>query len=130
MAMVGTARDGLRNVQQTRREKASSGKKTQDTLHAVSAAALDMPGIAISYGSQRSNQSSQVDTTTERGSTLRAAGDLTLNATGGDLTVIGSALSVGGTAEKGTEEVKCHRALLPPATVARAAARSLGLNVV
>jgi filamentous hemagglutinin len=35
-------------VQQTRREKASSGKKAQDTLHALSAAALDMPGIAIS----------------------------------------------------------------------------------
>jgi filamentous hemagglutinin len=98
MAMVGTALDGYRNVRQTRREKASSGKKTQDTLHAVSAAALDMPGIAFSYGSQRSNQSSQVDTTTEQGSTLRAAGDLTLNATGGDLTVIGSALSAGGTA--------------------------------
>jgi filamentous hemagglutinin len=98
MAMVGTARDGLRNVQQTRREKAGSGKKAQDTLHALSAAGLDMPGIAFSYGSQRSDQSSQVDTTTERGSTLRAAGDLTLNATGGDLTVIGSALSAGGTA--------------------------------
>ncbi|MGP1666284.1 MAG: hemagglutinin repeat-containing protein, partial [Rhodanobacter sp.] len=98
MAMVGTALDGYRNVRQTRREKASSGKKTQDPLHAVSAAALDMPGIAISYGSQRSNQSSQVDTTTEQGSILRAAGDLTLNATGGDLTVIGSALSAGGTA--------------------------------
>ncbi|MGP1666882.1 MAG: hypothetical protein ACTS5I_13410, partial [Rhodanobacter sp.] len=39
-------------------------------------------GIAISYGSQCSNQSSQVDTTTERGSTLRAAGDLTLNRNG------------------------------------------------
>lgn len=92
------ALDGVRNVKQTRREEAGSGKKTKDTMDAIGAAGADMPSVAISYGSQRSNQSSQVDTTSERGSTLHAAGDLTLNATGGDLVVIGSALSAGGTA--------------------------------
>lgn len=98
MALVGTALDGVRNVKQTRREEAGSGKKTKDTMDAIGAAGADMPSVAISYGSQRSNQSSQVDTTSERGSTLHAGGDLTLNATGGDLVVIGSALSAGGTA--------------------------------
>lgn len=98
-----TALDGLRNVKQTRRESGGSGKKTKDTLDAIGAAGADMPRVAISYGSQRSNQSSQLDTRSERGSTLRAAGDLTLNATGGDLTVIGSALSAGGTATLAAE---------------------------
>ncbi|WP_202594243.1 hemagglutinin repeat-containing protein, partial [Frateuria defendens] len=104
VAMVNTPLDGFRNIQQNSHSGNGNQVKRWDSVaQAVGNTGLDAPGVAIGYGSHSASHAGTYDSVTQQGSSLRAAGDLSLTATGahnsgGDLSVIGSALSAGGTA--------------------------------
>ncbi|WP_321818699.1 MULTISPECIES: hemagglutinin repeat-containing protein [unclassified Paraburkholderia] len=109
VAITGTPLDTVKNL----RADASSGnafERGQNTLLEVGASAADTPGISVSYGRSSSSSTTDLSSVTNAGSTLRAGGNVTVNATGGavkdasgkaldgDITVTGSAISAGGTA--------------------------------
>ncbi|GAB2895439.1 hypothetical protein GCM10027093_33700 [Paraburkholderia jirisanensis] len=69
----------------------------------------DTPSISVSYGSSHSSSTTEISTLTNAGSTIRGGGNVSVTATGGavrdanglpidgDLSVIGSTISAGGT---------------------------------
>ncbi|MCC7633270.1 hemagglutinin repeat-containing protein [Stenotrophomonas rhizophila] len=96
--LTGTPVDTLRNLQQVSNGSGSSADKAGGYIKELGAAALTLPGINVGYGSSKSQGSVAVDTTTQRGSSLNAAGNVSIRATEGDITVVGSSIAAGGTA--------------------------------
>ncbi len=96
--LTGTPVDTLRNLQQVKDSDGSSADKASGYAKELGAAALTLPGINVGYGSSKSQGSVAVETTTQRGSSLNAAGNVTVRATEGDITVAGSSIAAGGTA--------------------------------
>ncbi|MBB3005271.1 filamentous hemagglutinin [Paraburkholderia tropica] len=109
VAVTGTPLDTVKNL----RADASSGNtfsRGQNTLEEIGASAADTPGISVSYGRSSSSSTTDLSSLTNAGSTLRAGGNVTVNATGGavkdaagnmldgDITVTGSSVSARGTA--------------------------------
>lgn len=98
VAITGTPIDTLRNLQQVKDSDGSGADKASGYAKELGAAALTLPGINVGYGSSKSQGSVAVETTTQRGSSLNAAGNVTVRATEGDITVAGSSIAAGGTA--------------------------------
>lgn len=96
--LTGTPVDTIRNLQQVSNSSGSDTDKTNGYLKEIGASLLTLPGINVGYGSSKSQGSVSVDTTTQRGSSLNAAGNITVRATEGDITVAGSSIAAGGTA--------------------------------
>jgi len=109
VAVTGTPFDTVRNL----KADASSGngfQRSQSVLNEIGASAADVPGISVSYGQSRSSSTTDMSSLTNSGSTVRGGGNVTVKATGGaqkdangnvvdgDIAVIGSAISAGGTA--------------------------------
>ncbi|MGZ2747200.1 hemagglutinin repeat-containing protein [Burkholderia stagnalis] len=109
LAVTGTPFDTVRNL----KANASSGngfQRGQSVLNEIGASAADVPGISVSYGQSRSSTTTDMSSLTNTGSTVRGGGNVTVKATGGaqkdasgnivdgDIAVIGSAISAGGTA--------------------------------
>lgn len=109
VAVTGTPYDTVRNL----KANASSGnafQRGQAVGNEIGASAADMPGISVSYGQSRSSSTTDMSSLTNSGSTVRGGGNVTVKATGGaqkdangnivdgDISVIGSAISAGGTA--------------------------------
>ncbi|TCW85647.1 cell surface protein [Burkholderia sp. SRS-46] len=108
VAVTGTPLDTVRNL----RANASSGnsfQRTQGVLNEIGASAFDVPSISVSYGSSRSSSTTDMSSLTNAGSAIRGGGNVSVTATGGavkdadgrpidgDLSVIGSTISAGGT---------------------------------
>jgi filamentous hemagglutinin len=110
MALTGTPLDTVRNLQRNDRDAPTQTDKTHGALNEIAAAGLSTPQLAIGYGKSQSQSDTVIDTTTQRGSSLTAVGNITLKATGngqtdangkpldGDITIIGSGITAGGTA--------------------------------
>ncbi len=98
VAITGTPIDTIRNLQQVKDSDGSGADKASGYAKELGAAALTLPGINVGYGSSKSQGSVAVETTTQRGSSLNAAGNVTVRATEGDITVAGSSIAAGGTA--------------------------------
>ena len=96
--LTGTPIDTIRNLQQVSDGSGSSADKAGGYIKEIGAASLTLPGINVGYGSSKSQGSVAVDTTTQRGSSLNAAGNVSIRATEGDITVAGSSIAAGGTA--------------------------------
>jgi filamentous hemagglutinin len=96
--LTGTPIDTLRNLQQVKDSDGSSADKANGYAKELGAAALTLPGINVGYGSSKSQGAVAVETTTQRGSSLNAAGNVSIRATEGDITVAGSSIAAGGTA--------------------------------
>lgn len=96
--LTGTPIDTIRNLQQVSNGSGSSAEKAGGYIKELGAASLTLPGINVGYGSSKSQGSVAVDTTTQRGSSLNAAGNVSIRATEGDITVAGSSIAAGGTA--------------------------------
>uniref|UniRef100_E1T9S0 Filamentous hemagglutinin family outer membrane protein n=1 Tax=Burkholderia sp. (strain CCGE1003) TaxID=640512 RepID=E1T9S0_BURSG len=109
VAVTGTPLDAARDL----KANASSGngfQRTQNVLNGIGASAADTPSIALSYGSSHSSSTTDISSLTNAGSTIRGGGNVSVSATGGavkdanglpidgDLSVIGSTISAGGTA--------------------------------
>lgn len=109
VAVTGTPYDTVRNL----KANASSGnafQRGQAVGNEIGASAADVPGISVSYGQSRSSSTTDMSSLTNFGSTVRGGGNVTVKATGGaqkdangnivdgDISVIGSAISAGGTA--------------------------------
>ncbi|WP_230948595.1 hemagglutinin repeat-containing protein [Burkholderia vietnamiensis] len=109
VAVTGTPYDTVRNL----KANASSGnafQRGQAVGNEIGASAADVPGISVSYGQSRSSSTTDMSSLTNLGSTVRGGGNVTVKATGGaqkdangnivdgDISVIGSAISAGGTA--------------------------------
>lgn len=109
VAVTGTPYDTVRNL----KANASSGnafQRGQAVGNEIGASAADVPGISVSYGQSRSSSTTDMSSLTNSGSTVRGGGNVTVKATGGaqkdangnivdgDVSVIGSAISAGGTA--------------------------------
>ncbi|WP_249172943.1 hemagglutinin repeat-containing protein [Burkholderia vietnamiensis] len=109
VAVTGTPYDTVRNL----KANASSGnafQRGQAVGNEIGASAADVPGISVSYGQSRSSSTTDMSSLTNSGSTVRGGGNVTVKATGGaqkdangnivdgDISVIGSAISAGGTA--------------------------------
>jgi len=97
-ALTGTPIDTIRNLQQVSNGSGSTADKAGGYIKELGAASLTLPGINVGYGSSKSQGSVAVDTTTQRGSSLNAAGNVSIRATEGDITVAGSSIAAGGTA--------------------------------
>ena len=108
MALTGTPLDTVRNM----RANASSGngfQRAQAVGNELGAGALSAPSVSLSYGSSKSSSTSDSSSMTYSGSTIRGGGNVSVIATGGavkdakgnaidgDLSVIGSTISAGGT---------------------------------
>ena len=108
MALTGTPLDTVRNM----RANASSGngfQRAQAVGNELGAGALSAPTVSLSYGSSKSSSTSDSASMTYSGSTIRGGGNVSVIATGGavrdakgnaidgDLSVIGSTISAGGT---------------------------------
>lgn len=96
--LTGTPIDTIRNLQQVSNGSGSTADKAGGYIKELGAASLTLPGINVGYGSSKSQGSVAVDTTTQRGSSLNAAGNVSIRATEGDITVAGSSIAAGGTA--------------------------------
>jgi len=96
--LTGTPIDTIRNLQQVSNGSGSSAEKAGGYIKELGAASQTLPGINVGYGSSKSQGSVAVDTTTQRGSSLNAAGNVSIRATEGDITVAGSSIAAGGTA--------------------------------
>lgn len=96
--LTGTPIDTIRNLQQVSDGSGSSADKAGGYIKEIGASSLTLPGINVGYGSSKSQGSVAVDTTTQRGSSLNAAGNVSIRATEGDITVAGSSIAAGGTA--------------------------------
>ncbi|WP_319001439.1 hemagglutinin repeat-containing protein [Burkholderia sp. AU39826] len=109
VAVTGTPFDTARNL----KADASSGngfQRGQSVLTEIGASAADVPSISVTYGRSRSSSTTDMWSLTNAGSTVRGGGNVTVKATGGaqkdangnavdgDIAVIGSAISAGGTA--------------------------------
>ncbi|WP_080492923.1 hemagglutinin repeat-containing protein [Burkholderia ubonensis] len=109
VAVTGTPFDTVRNL----KADASSGngfQRGQSVLTEIGASAADVPSISVTYGQSRSSSTTDMSSLTNAGSTVRGGGNVTVKATGGaqkdasgnivdgDIGVIGSAISAGGTA--------------------------------
>ena len=109
VAVTGTPFDTVRNL----KADASSGngfQRGQSVLNEIGASAADVPGISVSYGQSRSSSTTDMSSLTNSGSSVRGGGNVTVKAIGGaqkdangnvvdgDIAVIGSAISAGGTA--------------------------------
>ncbi len=109
VAVTGTPFDTVRNL----KADASSGngfQRGQSVLNEIGASAADVPSISVTYGQSRSSSTTDMSSLTNSGSTVRGGGNVTVKATGGaqkdangnvvdgDIAVIGSAISAGGTA--------------------------------
>ncbi|CAG9241132.1 tRNA nuclease CdiA-2 [Burkholderia diffusa] len=109
VAVTGTPFDTVRNL----KADASSGngfQRGQSVLTEIGASAADVPSISVTYGQSRSSSTTDMSSMLNSGSTVRGAGNVTVKATGGaqkdangnpidgDISVIGSAISAGGTA--------------------------------
>ncbi|WP_279613407.1 hemagglutinin repeat-containing protein [Burkholderia sp. BCC0405] len=109
VAVTGTPFDTVRNL----KADASSGngfQRGQSVLTEIGASAADIPSISVTYGQSRSSSTTDMSSLTNSGSTVRGGGNVTVKATGGaqkdangnvvdgDIAVIGSAISAGGTA--------------------------------
>ena len=106
--ITGTPLDTARNLSKAN-DSGTAFKRAQGIGNELAASALDTPSVTLSYGSTRSSSSSDVSSVTNTGSTIRGAGNVTLTATGGavsmrgapidgDITVTGSLIQAGGTA--------------------------------
>ncbi|MGF6572677.1 filamentous hemagglutinin [Paraburkholderia sp. GAS333] len=108
VALTGTLFDTARNI----KADASSGngfQRTQNTLTEIGASAADTPSISVSYGRSQSSSTTAMSSLTNSGSTIRGGNNVSITATGGavtgangqpldgDLSVIGSTISAGGT---------------------------------
>ncbi len=96
--LTGTPIDTIRNLQQVSNSSGSDADKANGYLKEMGAAGLTLPGINVGYGSSKSQGAVAVETTTQRGSSLNAAGNVSIRATEGDITVAGSSIAAGGTA--------------------------------
>ncbi|CAG4926267.1 hemagglutinin repeat-containing protein [Paraburkholderia gardini] len=108
VAVTGTPLDAARDL----KANASSGngfQRTQGVLNGIGASAADTPSISVSYGRSQSSITTDMSGLTNAGSTIRGGGNVSVTATGGavkdangqpidgDLSVIGSTISAGGT---------------------------------
>ncbi|NML35547.1 beta strand repeat-containing protein, partial [Paraburkholderia antibiotica] len=108
VAVTGTPFDTARNL----KADASSGssfQRVQSVANEIGASAADVPSISVSYGHSQSSSTTDLSSVTNSGSAIRGAGNVSITATGGavkdangnpvdgDLTVIGSTVSAGGT---------------------------------
>ncbi|WP_241019568.1 hemagglutinin repeat-containing protein [Burkholderia sp. Ac-20345] len=108
VAVTGTPLDTVRNL----KADASSGNgfhRAQSVGNEIGASALSVPSVSVSYGSSHSSSTTDMSSLTNAGSTIRGGGDVSVTATGGalkdangrpidgDLSVIGSTISAGGT---------------------------------
>ncbi|CAG9257945.1 tRNA nuclease CdiA-2 [Burkholderia diffusa] len=108
VAVTGTPFDTVRNL----KANASSGngfQRAQSVANEIGASALSVPSVSVSYGSSRSSSTTDMSSLTNAGSTIRGGGNVSVTATGGavndangrpidgDLSVIGSTISAGGT---------------------------------
>jgi filamentous hemagglutinin len=109
VAVTGTPLDTERNLTAA----SSSGNAYQratGVANEITASTLDTPSVALSYGSSSSSSTTDVFSTSNMGSTIRGAGNVTLTATGGalkdangnpldgDITVTGSTVTAAGMA--------------------------------
>ncbi|WGS49992.1 hemagglutinin repeat-containing protein [Paraburkholderia sp. D15] len=109
VGVTGTPLDAVRDA----RANASSGtayQRAQNTLNGIGASAADTPSISVSYGRSQSSSTTDVSSLTNAGSTIRGGGNVSVTAAGGavkdangqtidgDLSIIGSTISAGGTA--------------------------------
>ncbi|AMP16359.1 hemagglutinin repeat-containing protein [Collimonas pratensis] len=107
-AVVGTPLDTVRNLQAIGNDGGSKGQKTKAGLDEIGFSSLTTPQVALTVGSSSSNSQTSVDSTTNTGSSLQAAGNISLKATGdgtkdangkannGNIIVAGSTVSAGG----------------------------------
>ncbi|WP_211474738.1 beta strand repeat-containing protein [Collimonas humicola] len=107
-ALVGTPLDTMRNLQAIGNNGGSKAQKTKAGLDEVGFSSLTTPQIAVTAGSSSSNSQTSTDSTTNTGSSLQAAGNISLKAIGdgtkdangkannGNITISGSTLSGGG----------------------------------
>ncbi|EDT41041.1 hemagglutinin repeat-containing protein [Burkholderia ambifaria] len=108
VAVTGTPLDTVRNI----KADASSGNgfhRAQSVGNEIGASALSVPSVSVSYGSSRSSSTTDMSSLTNAGSTIRGGGNVSVTAIGGalkdangrpidgDLSVIGSTISAGGT---------------------------------
>ncbi|MGB7192392.1 MAG: hemagglutinin repeat-containing protein [Collimonas pratensis] len=107
-AVVGTPLDTVRNLQAIGNDGGSKGQKTKAGLDEIGFSSLTTPQVVLTVGSSSSNSQTSVDSTTNTGSSLQAAGNISLKATGdgtkdangkannGNIIVAGSTVSAGG----------------------------------
>jgi filamentous hemagglutinin len=114
VALVGTPVDTVRNLNDAKDTPGTYGK-----VHAVAteaaASMLDVPQVTVSFAKSQSSSRVSTDDLEHTGSSLTAAGDIRLRATGsgakdmagkaidGDLTITGSTLTAGGLAKLDAE---------------------------
>ena len=108
VAVTGTPLDTMRNL----KADASSGNafhRGQGVANEIGASAGDMPSVSVSYGSTSSSSTTDMSSLNNAGSSIRGGGNVSITATGGaikdaqgapvdgDLAVIGSTITAGGT---------------------------------
>ncbi|WP_329956603.1 beta strand repeat-containing protein [Collimonas humicola] len=108
VAVLGTALDTLKNLQAIGKDGGSKGQKTASGITELGASFFTAPQVAVSYGNNSSNSQLSTDSTTNTGSNLQAAGNISLKAVGdgtkdasgkannGNITIAGSTVAAGG----------------------------------
>src|SRR5450830_836665 len=110
LTLVGTPYDTLKNMLAIGNGGGSKAQKVKAAGDEMGASALSTPQLALTIGSSSSSGFARLDSITNNGSTLTAAGDLRLTATGngsvdasgraldGNISIQGSQLTAGGAA--------------------------------
>ncbi|WMY10065.1 hemagglutinin repeat-containing protein [Paraburkholderia phenoliruptrix] len=108
LAVTGTPLDTVRNLRST----GSSGtafQRAQGIGNELGASGADTPSLTATFGRNSSSSTTEMSSRTNAGSTIRGGGNVSVTATGGamkdangqsidgDLSVIGSTISAGGT---------------------------------
>ncbi|MCD0244471.1 hemagglutinin repeat-containing protein [Xanthomonas melonis] len=96
MALVGTPIDTVRNMQQIDDSDANGREKTKSYLNEVAASAGSVPQIALGFGSKSASANVDIERTTQRGTSVTAAGGISVRSTEGDIVLAGSKLLAGG----------------------------------
>lgn len=142
VALVGTPLDTVRNLQAIGHNGGSKGQKAKAGLDELGFSALTTPQIALTVGSSSSNMRSTVDSTTNTGSSLLAAGNIGLTAIGdgtkdangrannGNIVISGSAVSgVGSVQLEAQRDITIQSATDRYAETSQASAKSSSLNL-
>ncbi|GLR12989.1 hypothetical protein GCM10007907_17790 [Chitinimonas prasina] len=107
LALVGTPLDTFRNLKATADSDASGARKMHDVAGELFASQLTAPQLALTYKKSETSSTTETQSTTQVGSSLTAAGNIQLRASGsgkldaagkpvdGDISIAGSSLNAG-----------------------------------